>query len=138
MESSRRTDELLAQIRNQCLRKGKGGIKHLGAIFRAMDIDYSKRLCYEEFRRGVQMFGLNVSEADLKLLFGVFDRDKNNHIDFAEFVAKLRPTMRKSRCDVINEAFDSLDVIKDNVIKMDDLKSKNYLNDGSSLLYPLF
>ena len=84
------------------------------------------------------MFGLNVSETDLKLLFGVFDRDRNNHIDFAEFVAKLRPTMRKSRCDVINEAFDSLDVIKDNVIKMDDLKSKNHFNDISSVFYPLF
>ena len=124
MEKSKRTDELLTQIRNQCLLKGKGGIKHLGAIFRAMDSDYSKRLCYEEFRRGVQMFGLNVPESDLKLLFNAFDKDRNNHIDFAEFVAKLRPPMRKSRCDVINEAFDSLDVIKDNVIKLDDLKSK--------------
>ena len=72
------------------------------------------------------MFGLNVTEADLKLLFNVFDKDKNNHIDFAEFVAKLRPPMRKCRCDVINEAFDSLDVIKDNVIKMDDLKSEQF------------
>ena len=119
-----RTDELITQIRIQCLRKGKGGIKHLGAIFRAMDSDYSKRLCFEEFRRGIQMFGLNVTDVDLKLLFDAFDKDKNNHVDFAEFVAKLRPPMRKSRRDVINEAFDSLDVIKDNEIKMEDLKSK--------------
>ena len=119
-----RTDELITQIRIQCLRKGKGGIKHLGAIFRAMDSDYSKRLCFEEFRRGIHMFGLNVTDVDLKLLFDAFDKDKNNHVDFAEFVAKLRPPMRKSRRDVINEAFDSLDVIKDNEIKMEDLKSK--------------
>lgn len=121
---SRRADELITQIRTQCLRKGKGGIKHLGVVFRVMDRDFSKKLCFDEFRRGIKMFGLNVADSDLKLLFKAFDKDKNNHIDFAEFVAKLRPPMKRSRRDVINEAFDSLDVIKDNEIKMDDLKSK--------------
>ena len=123
MENAR-VCELIKQVRNECLKKGQGGIKHLGAIFRAMDCDFSKRLCFEEFKKGVKMFGLAITNEDLKLLFDAFDKDKNNHIDFAELVAKLRPSMPKSRSDVIQEAFDALDVIKDNEIKMDDLKSK--------------
>ena len=123
MENPRITG-LIKEIRNQCLRKGQGGIKQLGVIFRAMDVDFSKRLCFEEFRRGVKMFGIRVTDEDLKLLFHAFDKDKNNHIDFSELVSKLRPTMPKVRIDVINEAFNSLDVIKDDVIKLDDLKSK--------------
>ena len=118
--------ELVKQIRDECLKKGQGGIKHLGVIFRAMDSDFSKRLCFEEFKKGILMFGIDIPFEDLKLLFDAFDRDKNNHVDFAELVAKLRPPMPKSRMDVIQEAFDTLDVIKDNEIKMDDLKSKNY------------
>ena len=116
--------ELVKQIRDECLKKGQGGIKHLGVIFRAMDSDFSKRLCFEEFKKGILMFGLDIPIEDLKLLFDAFDKDKNNHVDFAELVAKLRPDMPKSRMDVIQEAFDALDVIKDNEIKMDDLKSK--------------
>ena len=116
--------KLVKQIRDECLKKGQGGIKHLGVIFRAMDSDFSKRLCFEEFKKGLLIIGLDIPIEDLKLLFDAFDKDKNNHVDFAELVAKLRPTMPKSRMDVIQEAFDSLDVIKDNEIKMDDLKSK--------------
>ena len=123
MESPR-TAELIREIRKQCLRKGQGGIKQLGVIFRAMDVDFSKRLCFEEFRRGIRMFGIKVTDKDLKILFDTFDKDKNNHVDFSELVSKLRPPMPKVRTDVVNEAFNALDVIKDNEIKMDDLKSK--------------
>lgn len=125
---NQRVCELMTQVRNECLLKGQGGIKHLGAIFRAMDTDFSKRLCFEEFRKGVRLFGLTVTDDDLKLLFDAFDKDKNNHIEFAELVAKLRPPMPRSRCDVINEAFNVLDVIKDDVIRIDDLKSKKEFN----------
>ena len=123
MESAK-VGELIKQLRNECLKKGQGGIKHLGVIFRAMDSDFSKRLCFEEFKKGVIKFGLAISNEDLKLFFDAFDRDKNNHVDFAELVAKLRPPMPKPRMGVIHEAFDTLDVIKDNEIKIDDLKSK--------------
>ena len=133
MESAK-VGELVKQIRDECLKKGQGGIKHLGVIFRAMDSDFSKRLCFEEFKKGILMFGLDIPFEDLKLLFDAFDRDKNNHVDFAELVAKLRPPMPKFRMDVIKEAFDTLDVIKDNEIKMDDLKSKNHKFENNILL----
>ena len=127
---SPRIIELIRQIRTQCLQKGQGGIKQLGVIFRAMDSDFSKKLCFEEFRKGVKMFGLNVTEEDLKLLFRAFDKDNNKQIDFAELVAKLRPPMPTSRRNVINEAFNALDVIKDDEIKMEDLKSKIFFFSG--------
>lgn len=127
---SPRIVELIRQIRTQCLQKGQGGIKQLGVIFRAMDSDFSKKLCFEEFRKGVKMFGLNVTEEDLKLLFRAFDKDNNKQIDFAELVAKLRPPMPTSRRNVINEAFNALDVIKDDEIKMEDLKSKIFFFSG--------
>ena len=135
---SAKVSELIKQLRDECLKKGQGGIKHLGVIFRAMDSDFSKRLCFEEFKKGVIKFGPAISNEDLKLLFDAFDKDKNNHVDFAELVAKLRPAMPKPRMDVIHEAFDTLDVIKDNEIKMDDLKSKKRNIYHDYLLYILY
>lgn len=121
---NKRIMELVEQLRSQCLHNGVGGIKALSVVFRRMDTDFSKRLCYDEFNKGVKMYGLSVGNDDLMMLFEAFDRDKNNQIDFLELVAKLQPPMSKRRVDVINQAFDALDANKDGVLRMDDLKSK--------------
>lgn len=119
-----RVVQLLEQLRSQCLLKGVGGIKALAVVFRRMDTDFSKRLCYEELDKGMKLFGLKLDNDDLTLLFEAFDRDNNKHIDFLELVAKLQPPMSQGRLNVINQAFDALDANKDGVLKMDDLKSK--------------
>lgn len=119
-----RVDKLLDRLRNQCLHKGVGGIKALSVVFRNMDTDFSKRLSYTELEEGIKMYGLQVDDDDLKLLFETFDKDKNRSIDFLELVTKLQPPMPKKRVEVINQAFDKLDAIKDGVLKMEDLKSK--------------
>lgn len=118
--------ELLEQIRNQCLHNGIGGLKSLAVLFRRMDTDFSKRLCYQELDNGMREYGLQVSSDDLKMLFEAFDRDRNKQIDFLELVAKLRPPMSKRRIEVVNEAFNVLDANKDGVLNLDDLKSKFY------------
>ncbi len=45
-------------------------------------------------------------------------------IDFREFLLQLMPPMNKTRIAVIDEAFDKMDVIKDGVLRKDDLNSK--------------
>lgn len=119
---NKRVLELLEQIRNQCLHKGVGGLKALAVLFRRMDTDFSKRLCYQELDEGMKTYGLDVNNDDLKMLFEAFDRDRNKQIDFLELVAKLRPPMSNKRVEVVNEAFNKLDANKDGVLKLDDLK----------------
>ncbi|XP_053386850.1 calcyphosin-like protein [Mercenaria mercenaria] len=114
--------DLLQQLQSQCLNKGVGGIKGLGVAFRKMDKDFTKHICYTEFCEGIQSYGLQVEEKDLILLFTAFDRNKNNQIEFMEFVSKLKPAMSGKRVDVVNQAFDALDAIKDDVLKLEDLK----------------
>lgn len=132
MSNENRIKELVEQLRRQCLRRGVGGIKELSVVFRHMDTDFSKRLCFDELAEGVKSFGLNVTEEELQLLFDEFDKDKNEQVDFLELLAILRPPMSKCRVDVVNEAFDKLDANQDGVLKLDDLKSKFYRHSNHS------
>lgn len=116
--------ELIARMRHQCLGKGISGIKGLAVLFRGMDKDYSKSVNYQEFKEGVKQYGLIFTDAELELIFKHCDKDKSSTIDFREFLEELRPPMPKCRVDVINQAFDKMDVVRDNLLKVDDLKSK--------------
>lgn len=125
MANKNRISELIEQLRSQCLQRGVGGIKELSVVFRIMDSDFSKRICFPELEEGIKTFGLDVTNEELHLLFDEFDKDKNGHIDFLELVATLRPPMRKCRQEVVNEAFDKLDANQDGVLKLEDLTSKS-------------
>ncbi len=92
-----------------------------------MDVDFSKKICYKEFSDGMKKYGVYMAESDMQLLFSLFDRDGNGHIDFHEFVNQLRTPMPRARVNVINEAFDKLDVNGDNVLKLDDLRGETFI-----------
>ena len=117
-------ETLIKVLREQCLARGCNGIKGLSVVFRAMDIDYSKRIVYEELRIGLETFGIRMSENYLRTLFTAPDMNESGGIDFCEFMDKLRPPMPDCRKNTINEAFDKLDVNKDGAINTDDLKGK--------------
>ncbi|XP_005094915.1 calcyphosin-like protein [Aplysia californica] len=113
---------LVTALQSQCLQRGCGALKQLSCVFRRMDIDYSKRICFQELTQGVQDFNLDLSNEDLTTLFRALDRDRNGHIDFKEFMDLLTPPMGKIRIKVVNEAFDKMDVNGDGVLKLDDLQ----------------
>ncbi|ESO87733.1 hypothetical protein LOTGIDRAFT_127507 [Lottia gigantea] len=113
---------LIEGIREQLLQNGCGGIKHLSTMFRRMDYDFSKCICYRELLIGIKSMGVTISESDLRLVFDLLDKDKNGSIDFCEFIRYLTPPMSEQRIRVINEAFDKLDVDKNGQIETDDLR----------------
>lgn len=87
-----------------------------------MDIDFSKRLTKEELRNGTSVYGLQLNDSDLNVLFLSFDMDENKTIDFSEFLSRLRPKMSQNRKNVIMEAFDKWDVNGDGHLNLEDLK----------------
>ncbi|XP_029658097.1 calcyphosin-like protein [Octopus sinensis] len=118
-----RAQKLIEFLRNECIKRGcTSGIKGLGLIFRSMDIDFSKRLCFDELKLGIQRYGIEISDSDLLILFNAIDIDNNKTIDFGEFMHKLRPPLTGIRLAVVKEAFQNLDVNNDTVIAVDDLK----------------
>ena len=122
--SEDKSEVLIEVLRHQCLVRGCNGIKGLSLVFRKLDIDYSKRICFEELKIGVKNFGIILSDSYLLELFTALDINKSGEIDFSEFMRKLRPPMTKMRVDVVDEAFEKLDVNCNGAIEMDDLKGE--------------
>lgn len=121
-EMADRASELFDILRSKCLSRGCGGIKDLAVVFRNMDIDFSKRLTKEELRNGTSVYGLQLNDSDLNVLFLSFDMDENKTIDFSEFLSRLRPKMSQNRKNLIMEAFDKWDVNGDGHLNLEDLK----------------
>lgn len=126
MGDANQSPELIARMRHQCLGKGISGIKGLAVLFRGMDKDYSKSVNFVEFQEGIKRYGLIFTDAELVRLFVHCDKDQSKTIDFREFLEELRPPMAKCRIDVINQAFDKMDVVRDNLLKVEDLKGENH------------
>ena len=60
------------------------------SLFRVMDDDRDRKLNVDEFRKGVEEYGLNFSKAEIDELFRLFDIDHNGTINYEEFLRKLR------------------------------------------------
>ena len=55
-----------------------------------MDDDKNRKLSMEEFKKGVQEYGLNFSKSEIEELFRLIDTDRSGTIDYEEFLHKLR------------------------------------------------
>ena len=55
-----------------------------------MDDDKNRKLSMEEFKKGVQEYGLNFSKSEIEELFRLMDTDRSGNIDYEEFLHKLR------------------------------------------------
>ena len=55
-----------------------------------MDDDGNRKLNIDEFRKGVEEYGLHMSKTEIEQLFRMMDMDQNGSIDYEEFLRKLR------------------------------------------------
>jgi hypothetical protein len=59
-------------------------------MFRRMDDDGSKNLGYDEFRKGIDETGLELSEDGYKEMFAKFDKDGSGKLSIDEFLFSVR------------------------------------------------
>ncbi|XP_076810494.1 calcyphosin-like protein [Clavelina lepadiformis] len=116
------TSDPIERLRLKCLARGATGIKGLGRSFRIMDDDRSKKLDFDEFKKGICNCGLDMEPNELTYMFQAFDEDNTGKINIDEFLVKLRPPLSISRQTVIQKAFQRADRTGDGVITTDDLR----------------
>lgn len=105
-------------------------------FFQRMDIDHSNAIDFNEFKLGLESIGLkSLSEESKMDLFSKFDKKKSGGIRFDDFIATLKPPISNSRLNVIDEAFNKLDVNKDGVLTIDDFR---VLYDNQAKLHPKY
>ena len=89
----------IEKLRASCLARGANGIRGLARLFNIMDDDGSKKLNFDEFKKGIQEYGLGFSKEEIKDMFFAFDTDKSGQVDFDEFLIRLRVSQN---CDLKN------------------------------------
>lgn len=98
-------DKILAAIK----RRGVDGIRDLSRTFKIYDDSGNKKLSKAEFKKGIQDYGLrltqgvlsqftlfiwfidtNTNSQELDMVFSYFDKNTDGEIDFEEFLSTLR------------------------------------------------
>lgn len=60
------------------------------SLFRIMDDDKNRKLSVDEFKKGIDEYGLNFSKAEIEQIFRDMDTDNSGSVDFDEFLRRLR------------------------------------------------
>lgn len=59
-------------------------------MFRVIDDDGNRKLDFNEFKKGLSDYGVNITNDEAKTIFASLDRDSSGTIDFDEFLISLR------------------------------------------------
>ena len=78
---------------------------------------------YPEFVKAIKDYKVNLNDNEIKVLFGLFDRDGSGFVDYDEFLRQIRGEMNDARKKVVLQAFDKLDIDKSGIIELNDVKS---------------
>jgi len=103
-------------------RGGAAGIHALSRTLKIMDSSGDGSLDKEEFKYGLQDFGIRINVAELDEMFRFFDRDRSGKVSFDEFLTGLRGPMSQRRIDLIKLAFRKLDATGDGVVTIEDIE----------------
>lgn len=55
-----------------------------------MDDDKNRKLCFDEFHKGVNEYNLNFTKEEIRQIFNEFDVNHDGSVDYEEFLRKLR------------------------------------------------
>uniref|UniRef100_K3WWY2 EF-hand domain-containing protein n=1 Tax=Globisporangium ultimum (strain ATCC 200006 / CBS 805.95 / DAOM BR144) TaxID=431595 RepID=K3WWY2_GLOUD len=101
---------IIAKLKNGLKAKGAHGFCGLSRKFRLMDDDGNGSLNVTEFRKAMKDMELqDLTDADLRLLFQYFDRDRSGSIDLNEFLVGVRDPLNERRVLFVREAFKRMD-----------------------------
>lgn len=98
----------MTTVKESLVSRGIRGLLGLGRLFRIMDIDNSQTLNYYEFTKALNDARLHFSEEDTQVVFNFFDRKKDGHIQYSEFLHAVRGFMPEYRIAMVVKAYEGL------------------------------
>jgi len=91
-------DDLVNIIKQKLLERGNYGIRGLAQVFKHMDENGNRKLDPDDFRWGLQNYGITITKDEAKLVVDACDRDKDGNVDYDEFLRFLRVISHITLC----------------------------------------
>lgn len=115
----------MAKLQDHVASRGADCMAGLGRAFRIVDSDNSHQLDRDEFKRALQIWGMNdenaLNEAEISLLMAHFDEDGDGKISYSEFIWGIRGKMNDRRMNMVKKAYDCLDANHDGDLTLGDI-----------------
>eukprot|EP00744_Colponema_vietnamica_P008044 GILI01011499.1.p1 GENE.GILI01011499.1~~GILI01011499.1.p1 ORF type:complete len:413 (-),score=104.93 GILI01011499.1:34-1272(-) len=97
------------KLRAQMHAKGKNSLQFLVEAFQQFDTDGSRSLNKREFEQLMSYCGLFLSTQEISSIFRRFDSNKDNSLQFDEFINTLRGELSIDKQDAIQRAWNVID-----------------------------
>ena len=120
--NARGAEETVQKMRSRLAARGSRGFIGLSRQFKIMDDDNSKSLDFNEFWKAMRDFRVDITQDEAQILFNYVDADKSGHINYEEFVHRVRGEMNTNRKRLVQRAFEMLDRNGNGVVELDDIK----------------
>jgi Ca2+-binding EF-hand superfamily protein len=121
-QTASKGNSAIEKFRSKLLSRGAKGIIGIARQFKIFDDNNSKTIDFEEFKKAVKDFRVDLTPNEVKVVFGAFDRDGQGAIDYDEFLRQVRGEMNDRRKKICLQAFDKLDKDGSGVLEVNDIK----------------
>ncbi|KAJ9466237.1 Crustacean calcium-binding protein 23 [Diplonema papillatum] len=116
-------DPLIKKVKRLIIKRGgETGIRGLSRCFRVLDDDGDLKLTKEEFRGGINDFGLDLSDSDMNKVFKTFDLNGDGMIGITEFLTAFRVDLHPKRKAYINRVFALFDQNSDGKLSLEEFR----------------
>jgi len=109
-------------MRKRIAARGARGIQGIGRKFKIADDNNSKSLDKEEFKKAMHDFRIGLSDKQVVVAFGAFDRDGSGEISYDEFLRTIRGEMNSTRAAIAKKAFNIMDKDKSGKLDINDIR----------------
>jgi Ca2+-binding EF-hand superfamily protein len=121
-QTASKSNSAIEKFRSKLLERGTRGIIGISRQFKIFDDDNSKTIDFEEFRKALKDFRVDLTPNEVKVVFGAFDRDGSGSVDYDEFLRQVRGEMNERRKKIALQAFAKLDKDGSGVLEINDIK----------------
>uniref|UniRef100_A0A7S1NLK1 EF-hand domain-containing protein n=1 Tax=Eutreptiella gymnastica TaxID=73025 RepID=A0A7S1NLK1_9EUGL len=128
---------VIDKVRKKLFSRGGQSMRGLTLSIRVMDENKNGELSKEEMKKGLQRYGLELTDHELMEVLNFFDRDNSGSISITEFLRGLRGPMVNRRKDLVKQAYALLDTNSDGeatineIGKLYDVSQHPQVLDGS-------
>jgi Ca2+-binding EF-hand superfamily protein len=99
-------NKVINKVKDIISKRGVDSIRLTGKVFRQFDsYDGKNKLNKEDFIFGLRECGIILQNEDLQIILDFFDKDKDEMINFTEFLIALRGIPNDRRQAIIDKAF---------------------------------